>query len=157
MHGLLLVKKNISIRAKHNAGLYITPSSSPDPNTRPKAGTKYEKNAKAACKTIPLRGKKASAAAPFRSTLVSGAPKKYGLTLADVCFIRCGRLDGYKNYIFIGFRGPPDPLRTPSPGPESTPKGRERGPPAIPNNSRIDAKSKNDQENTKTPPDVHHV
>ncbi len=28
---------------------------------------------------------------------------------------------------------------------ESTPRGRERGPPAIPDDSRIDTKSKNDQ------------
>ena len=49
-------------------------------------------------------------------------------------------------YVFLlgGFGGPPDPIRTRLPGPGIDPKGRERGLPAIPNNSRVDTKSKND-------------
>ena len=59
--------------------------------------------------------------------------------------IRGGRLDDYKNYIYIGFVGSSDSLRNPLPGPGIDPKGRERGSPAIPSNSRIDTKSENEQ------------
>ncbi len=47
-------------------------------------------------------------------------------------------------YISMRFGGP-RPSEPHSPGPESTLKGRERGLPAIPNNSWIDTTSKNDQ------------
>jgi hypothetical protein len=56
---------------------------------------------------------------------------------------RGGRLDGYENMFLYRIRGPPDPSEPPSPGPESTTRGRRRGLPAIPNNSWIDTKSKN--------------
>ncbi len=52
----------------------------------------------------------------------------------------------YICYICIGVGAPPDSLRT-SLGPESTPAGRERDLPAIPNTFRIDQKSKNGQQN----------
>ncbi len=54
--------------------------------------------------------------------------------------------------MFMGFGGPPDPLRTLSPSPETTPKGRERSLPAIPNMSRIKTKSKNDHYKYKNTP-----
>ncbi len=44
--------------------------------------------------------------------------------------------------VFGGLR---TPFETPSTGLESTPRGRERHAPAIPNNFRIDKQLKNDQ------------
>ncbi len=58
-----------------------------------------------------------------------------------------------KTYIFVERLGAPrTPSEPPSWDPESSPKGRERGLPAIPKNSRIDAKSKNDQYKYKNNP-----
>jgi hypothetical protein len=58
--------------------------------------------------------------------------------------VRGGSLDGYKIHICLRFGAPRTPSEPPSPDPESPPKGRERGLPAIPNNSWIGAKSKKD-------------
>ncbi len=59
---------------------------------------------------------------------------------------RGGRLDGYKNAYLYKIWGPPGPpSEPPSPVRNRPPRGRARGLLAIPNNSRIDAKSKNDQ------------